>query len=167
MSAQRMRKSALQRPRNRPRFGRVRAAFATSPERQTVHRRGISDGMSMSAVSPHPAARRIRDQSAVAECPRTVRRMSASRHCPRTGRRPGISTTNQRTRTRFVPSTVSATPRSRSIRLCPRLTQPPSDRRSRNSRRAGHRSSRNCPRQGKSSSSFGRSARPIGRLPNC
>lgn len=52
-------------------------------------------------------------------------------------------------------------------RVCPRLTQPQSGRRSRNLRRSVHRSSRTCSRPRMSSLNCGKGARHIAPLPNC
>lgn len=129
----------------RPRQRTLRALGLITHRAQprTVHVRDQSFAMAFPMECPcsHSVHNQCHCASAIDPQARNVRGMSARKNCPRSGQRRGSPRTDQQPRTRFALGTVPATLRSRNIRICPQLTQPPSVRQSRSSYRVGRRSS--------------------------
>ncbi len=120
----------------------AQGAVAHCPCPRSVHRFGISYGMSMSPVSPQPTTSRVRKLSMTLACPSTVHGITTNRHRTRTITGRGISANGQRKQSRLNVSAGAAAPSSGSSRMCPRLIQPLFARRSRNSRRVGRKNAR-------------------------
>lgn len=133
------------------------SALSPCPQSRTHHsftspRAGISNGRTLSADSP---------RSRIGH----VSKLVTDRNSPRTATGKTLSAPTHSCFHLVVIAFPSSYPNHSFV--CPHLIQPQFAKRSMNSRRFVHRSSRICFRPRKSSSSFGKSAHRTGPLLNC